>query len=326
MNQEVLQVLPEIGTVVGAIGGYALNAYALRHAEETQESIIENLGPISQESEQKIDRSTINKIVDFLLRKAAPSAVAAVALGIAPMAWLNNEAPSSVQRPTLQEVLDYSGQTGYDGALAREYVINNDFIGDNKLNVNVTLGIGGSFEEGKITPKSVQNINKYWPIGVVSMPEAVNAALGSSVNSEIPIQSNVIGADKNKSGALLVVTDGDSIGPVPSVIAQAEQDNDKLYIANVGNGNNSVAQGLKVEAQDTGGEYWNANTDTAKIAKEIVDDITPPGVKIPNESNNDWQNWLKVLDIASALSFVGITLNAASLVFNRNRNKELKGE
>lgn len=324
MNQEIMQLLPEAATLVGAIGGYAVTSYALRRAAESEASVVENLGPISQQEDLSVERSKSKIVEEFIVQKVAPTAIAAASLGIFPMAWLSNEAPKGTLTPTLQEVIDYSGQTAYDGGSNKEHEINKSLIGMNKMDVNVTLGVGGSFQEGHISAKSIQNVNKYKPIGITSMPIAFNVALGNSVNSDVPVQSNVIGANKNKSGAILVVTDDDPIGSVSNVVAMAKQDSAKVFIANVGDQTDSDAKDLQLIAKETGGKYWNANSNTSNVANKIVSDITPAGEKIPNANNNDWKNWLKVLDVGSALAFVGITLNSAKYVFKRN--KDSKGE
>jgi len=326
MNQEVLQGITAIATLAGGLGGYAVNAAAIRHADSTEESIVDNLKPISPEeaSTAKIEKSTIKRMGNFLIRKCAPAAVAAVAFGIAPIAWLNNEAPKSNQEPTLQAVYDLSGQTLYDGAFAREQTINKDFVGNQKMLVNVTLARGGSFEDGNLTPSNIANFSKNSPLGRTgsSLPNAFTAALGSSVNSAIPTQSNVIGANKNEAtGAVLVVTDDNPIGSVSSVVSAAKEDNARVYVANVGDQTDLNAKNLQAIAQETGGKYWNAESHTAEVAKKIVSDITP-SEKLPNNSNNDWQNWLKGLDIIDGLAFVGLVINSAGVKFKRNKDSK----
>ncbi len=328
MNQEVLQVITGIATGAGAVGGYAINAACIRRADSNKDSIVDNLKPIDPEeaSTTKIERSTIKRFGNFLIRKVAPAGVAAVALGLAPPAWLNSSPPTSTQEPTLQTVYDLSGQTLYDGAFAREQTINKDFIGNQKMRVNVTLARGGSFEDGSLTPSNIANFSKYSPLGRTgsSLPNAFTAALGSSVNSAIPTQSNVIGANKNEAaGAVLVVTDDNPIGPVSSVVSAAKEDNARVYVANVGDQTDLNAKDLQTIAQETGGKYWNAESHVAEVANKIISYINP-SAKLPDNNNNDGQNLLKGLDIIDGLAFVGLVINSAEVEFSSNKVK--KGE
>jgi len=50
-----------------------------------------------------------------------------------------------------------------------------------------------------------------------------------------------------------------------------------------------------------------------------VQAISPAGETIPTKTDNNWQNWLKVLDISTALAVVGLTLKTAGLVFKKKR-------
>lgn len=316
---EVIEYLPEMATAAGLVGGQVMDFVARRHSQNTETTVIDNYGPIEgMPSPETVDRSLAHRIGDYALRKA-PVIVTAVAAGLAPIAWLNHDAPQPTQKPTLELVVDRPAQTLYDGSSPNIMTLDKAFIGDSKLNVNVILARGGSFQEGNLTPKSVENNAIYSPDGAVSMDTTTNVAIGKAEQAAVPVQSNVIGGSKQESGAILIDTDDDSIGTVDSVVNAAKQVNAKIYIANVGTQTDAIAQQLKSIAAETGGHYWDASKNTPAVANEIVSSINPAGEKLPVNNNNNWQDMLKALDIATALASIGLTLKTAGLVFKRKK-------
>jgi len=321
MNNEAVQYLPEIVTGVGLGIGYVVDRAARLHAQKHEDGIINDYGPIEGMPETStISRTHRQKLGSFVLRSAGAVLVTGAAFGLAPIAFMNNEAPQSMQKPTLEEVLDLSGQTLEDGSSTKVLTINNAFIGNQKMRINVDLARAGSFQEGNITPAKVDNSNVYWPTGAVSLTQATSVSIGEANKNAVIAQSNVIGSHNNsETNAVLVVSDGNSIGSVESVVSEAKELGTEIFIANVASSDNAIVEELKHIANETGGEYWNASKDTARVAKTIVQAISPAGETIPTKTDNNWQNWLKVLDISTALAVVGLTLKTAGLVFKKKR-------
>lgn len=316
---EAIQYLPEFATATGVAVGYAALFLTDLHAEKTETSIIDAYGPIEEmPSPGTVERSVGHRVVGVAL-KLTNAGVFGVAAGLLIPAFFANEAPQPLKKPTLELVVDRSGQTLVNGTAPKILSVAEAFKPDQKVNVNVIVARGGSFEEGNITPRSLENNNLYWPVGAVSLGETTNIAIGSAKKNDIPVSSNVIGASQVESGAILIDTADDSPGSVASVVNEAKQVNAKIYIANSGNQTDANAQELKAIAHETGGMYFNSSQNTKVVAQKIVNSITPPGSIAVVKNNNAWQNWLKVLDIGAAFASVGLLVKTAGLTFKRKR-------
>lgn len=316
---EVIQYLPEMATSAGVLGGYVVDRLARQHADKTQATVIMNSGPIEgMPTPETIERSFIPKIGDWALKKA-PVVVTAVAFGLAPIAFVSQEAPQPSQKPGLELVVDRPAQTIYDGTAPKISTIVKAFEADSKVNVNVILARGGSYQDGHITPNSLENSNYYFPVGAVSLGVTTSVAMSIAQKNVIPVQSNVIGASSHERNVILIDTGDGNPGAITSVLNEAKQDNVEIFVANSGNQTDANALELKAITKETGGQYWDASQNTKAVALEIEKAISPPGEITPVKYNNAWQDWLKVLDISAFIAAAGLMVKTAELVFKRKK-------
>ncbi len=322
--------MPEIFGGAGIAIGYAADYVAARRAAKLDAAVMQTWGPVelneNNDDGQAIEHQLSKQPKLFLMRKLASVALAGAASGLIPPAFLGSlQSYNNQLKPTMVEVVDRSGQTQVDNTANKVNEVNDALVGNASMNVYALLARGGSFSANHLSPAEVAVSNQYNPAGEVSVDQAIPTAIQEAANNAVAVQSNQLGSKKQETSAVLVVTDDNSLGNTTNVIDLARSSNTKIFIANVGQQTNSTAQQLRSIAKTTGGEYWNASVNTAKVAKDIVKTIEP-SLQYNRLPYNNHTNVLKVLDIMAWLGFAGYTVNTAGLVYRRKQrimnNKE----
>ncbi len=319
------EYLPEIYGVAGGVTGYAFDKVAAKYAAIKDMSVIQSWGPMEPPATAKELKNHNNIETHFrapaslILRTLSSIALAASAAGVLPFAIGKRVQNNNPNQPVLVEVLDRSGQTQFDGTDNKISIVNSAFINANSMKVDTILARGGSYTGSPLTPGGVAGSGRYSPTGEVSVAQAVTPAIREASLNAVKVVSSEFAAPKQETSAVLIVTDDNSVGNATNIVQSAQSSKTKIFIANVGQQNDSTAQQLQDIAKATGGEYWNASVNTAKVAKDIATTISPTlsNSKYSQEKPNDV---LLVLDALAWMGLIGMTINTAGLVYKRRED------
>lgn len=257
---EVVTLLPEIGVAAGAVSGALADMYAGRQIAAERQRLVEEHGS-----------EVIHDSGNSVFRRIGPLAIyGAVALGVLGATWAP-DVPATVHRPQLELVIDHSGATalGSPSTLEKINGIANQFV-DRKIDSEAVVS-----RSGEVRIVKTSDVSKDFAFGDALLDQALQTALDNTQRAR-DAEAGTVASDKK--AAIVVVTNGNSIGEPEGVVAKAKAAGTVINIVNVEpDASNKVPSSkatsdkLKAIVTQTSGTYWDsANADPTKIREKIV--------------------------------------------------------
>lgn len=267
-------VSPEIITIVATGAGYAGGQVAEHIArskiDENREAIL------GAAHDGAVDESLAKN--SWLRRTTAQLAIIGALTGFSASQALQPEGDSGT--PSVAGVaIDNPYVAAKDGGAKRAVAIANELTNTNEVDIQAVVAHNGDYG-----PIKLSELSKDRSYGPSSIDTATTATMNSVFNT---VRSDEAGSDENIDAGVLIVTNGNPIGKVETVVAKAKQSGDMpVYIANVADQNRKIDTDLKAIADKTGGKYWDIDTDPQDIANGVekgIDKQSPDQKQAPKE-------------------------------------------
>lgn len=259
--------LPYLATAAGAAIGVAGEAVMHRSIQEQRTPLVEEYGNLFEQEE-------LSRKEKFGRYVVGPLALTGAVVGLANgLAW-QHEAPDEHDIPRVQLVVDYSGATGVGEPGSRPVDTTNKVVdifadrNDDDFSVQAYVAHAGG-----VTSREPDTVDNLTPFGRAPLDQALTHALDSVTTEVIPSD------DDEKNAAIVVVTNGNSIGGVNSVVSRADKQgaNASVYVVNVKDTITEKQQAdLEAIATKTGGQYWTEQEATTENISSIIEDLEPP--------------------------------------------------
>lgn len=283
---EILSITPQI--VAATAAGYGAGQYLEQRARNT---IAAERSALTQ-SHEDVTAESLGK-QGFLRRSVATLAIMGATTGFL-AGHITSEGNEKGPSPT-GIALDNSYAAGLNGGSERVIKIANQFAASDSLQSQAVVAQNGDY-----APIKLGDLSNERPYG----PSSIDVAATVSMNTTFGIGAG----NQNEAAQVVVVTDGNPIGKVDTIISKAKG---PVNIANVNNSQGEVVKDLKEIANRTDGEYWGPGTNP----KDIVSDVENTASKrstAPAEAPNDNSEWL----------LASLVLGAATLMRYRSRKDE----
>jgi hypothetical protein len=298
------------GYGIGQIVGH----YGARHVATSEGAVIKNWGKTTESSDSgnedsgAQERSSSVRLLKFI----APLAlVGAVIGGVSATTLLHERTHQRTVKPAVELVVDNDYDSGIDHDFsAIDNLAQNIFSNNPKDNVELLLAHNGDVE-----PTTLDKLFADTPFGPASVDRGLSDAIANVQLAAVDVQSTALGEVQGKSAAVIVETDGNSVGTESTLIASAKAaGNVPILIVNF-NANN--ATNLEEIATGSGGKYWQLTAKNAsKVESELDAAITPSLVpEAAPKQKNDTR--LDVIDALAILAFAGGTGQAYGLKWGR---------
>lgn len=330
------QVTPEViggaaaaGAAIGALATKMAISYEARHYR----SVVEEYGPLdglkeavtpeqlpNRPESSKKPLSWGNNLGRWAVKCTTLPVIAGVAGGIFPLAFGELPKPNITSRPYIEEAMELSGQTS-DNAANIMVDFNRDLSHYPKLNIDVILSRGSSFQQGGLSPGLIGN---YSPTGSDSLFQTTNMAIGEAFRSANPFKDFSASSARPNRSSVLVVEDDNDLDP-EQIVSEAKNNNTAVNIVNVGpqsTNENSIVSDLKEITSQTGGHYYavtNNKSQEDQTAAALASTMILSPQHFKPKVNALWQDVLKALDCAAALSLTAIAAKFAGLDFRRRK-------
>lgn len=266
------QFIPEaIGFGAGYLSGVALDQLSVRRASADVKPLVAAWSIETPES-QKLTASKRERLAHVLGRVSPAAALSlglTVAFGTAAFVPLE----STVVKPaTIELVVDHSGATeisfGNQGPVLPEInQVATAFTSSNRINSNAFVASFGS-----VTEKNVSAVD--------SLSASGNAPLDTALSNALDQTAIIKSGNKSESAAVVVITNGNSVGSVQSVVEQSnQQGKTPVYVVNVEGSKVTSAQNIssfEQIAKRTDGKYWSANSaNISAVTSDVEQTLTP---------------------------------------------------
>jgi len=294
------------GVAVGYIAGLAIDTLSVKKASE-------NLGGISLSHESTANEinssSEVSKIKKNASRFIAPLALTGAFLG-GSVGMLFQGSGAKVKEPsTIEIVVDHSGYTIGDGSIGSVNDIASSFSGNKNFDSKVLIAGSGQIVVSK--PELVASDN---PFGIAPLDQALTSAL-TQISSSQGESKNT-----NKSNAVLVISDDNSVGSIDSAISLAKSSNIPVFTVDVSSSKNQTSSDLNKLATSTGGNFWqNPSADKrSKIADKIYSSISESSNSNQKSANGNVRDLALIFSVISLGAFVSLAANRRYIKFDRN--------
>lgn len=265
MKHEIINHIPEIATLAGYAAGQAMEQLALRDIAQTRHALF----PAHESDTQATEQPEATRY-GLLRRSVATLALIGAAAGYANgEAWKPTYDRQTIE-PHLALAMDHSYAAGANGHANKMNTIAEHIARNKQLRLQVVVGHNGSYDAIKIA-----ELKQDQPYGPTSIKEATSVALGNVFSASEPLPAPGAKPEKKRNAAVLVMTDGNTIGEVRSVKEKAQRQGDvPVMIVNTGKNQGPVAKTLRAIAKRTGGKYWDSKESPKKIAAYIAERVT----------------------------------------------------
>lgn len=289
-----IEYMPYIGAAAGALAGSAADMLAQHQHAQDQEALTGVLGDIAHDQPKEPIMSRIRRAGGATLLIAGATVGALNGL-----AW-QPEASQSLP-PTLGVVVDHSGAVQANDEVLQSVNGIAEVFDNKSFDATAYVAVGG-----EVLPMQPSKVSGSAPFGEAPLSQAMTTAFGEN-QKERERTGNA-----NKTGIVAIVN-GNEIGAPDAVIATAKaQGNTAIFAVNVeGDANPTAVQDLQRIAKETGGAYFDVQSDnTKKMAGKVQDTLEK------NQFMQDQPNRWPLKIFAGALG-VGTIFTAF-----RNRRKE----
>ena len=294
------------GVAVGYIAGLAVDTLSVKKASE-------NLGGLSLSHEttaDEINSSTkFSKIQKNASRFIAPLALTGAFLG-GSVGMLFQGTNAKIKEPSsIEIVVDHSGYTIGDGSIESVNSIASSFSGNKNFDSKVLIAGSGQVIVSK--PESVASDN---PFGIAPLDQALTSAL-TQISSNQGDSKN-----SNKSNAVLVISDDNSVGSVDSAVSLAKSGNIPVFTVDVSSSQNQTSSDLNTLATSTGGNFWQSPSvdKRAKIADKIYASINETASSNRKSATGNVRDIALIFSVISLGAFVSLAANRRYIKFDRN--------
>lgn len=291
MNLE--QYIPEtIGLAVGYAGGLRLDQFASKRAASETKAVLQSLAMVDTVQIPGLSKTKTERFLSGL-GHVTPKLAFALGLTAATATAAFYPLETNIIKPaTIEVVIDHSGATGLSvggqkPVLSEINQVASAFTPNNRISSEAFVA---SF--GGVVETQVSKVDSLSPSGYAPLDVAVNEALDQT--------AVVKNGDKLKNTAVVVITNGNTIGSPNVVISQSnKQDKTPVYIVDV-----EATKGTSIQdassyrsiSTRTGAKYWTANdTNINTVTSEVEQALISEHQQTRNNPN-------KVLDIFVALA------------------------
>jgi hypothetical protein len=279
-----------IGVVTGYIAGQGLDVLSTNKAKQVIGSISSSHEATAIAIEQDERLKTVSKNIGR--RLLSPLALSGALTG-ALIASAFGPGPAKATIPAnIEVIVDHSGMTSIDDTITEINSITNQFNGNSKFKSEAI--VSGS---GINIPMNTANVASNNPFGIATIDQALPQAVG---------QINSVDSSKNSpshSGAILIVTDGNSVGSLAQAEALAAPTKIPIYTVDVSSGHSTASSDYKQLAKDTHAKFWKDPTpdQQSKIADTVYESLNVESAhgNITVQSNKDVLKVLSGLALAA---------------------------
>jgi hypothetical protein len=280
---------PVIGVIAGYAGGLMLDANARAQIAATREEL---LGAHKGAK----DMATLPSIPAIATTTLALFGAAA---GFAAGETIQSHDSRLVAKPAVKEPIDHSFQTP-----ATRKTIDKTAIlvwRNKKFETEAII----SHNADHTTYKNVRELKSDVPYGgPQKLPDVTTSAIDSAFfdSSASRIERNQSSTKPNS--AVVVVTNGNSIGDPNNVIDYAKTRNVPVFIANADD-NSSNTKNLKLIANKTGGQYFDIPQQAKKLEAAVEQSVSSHVTTVSDDGERlPWGITAAGLTVASALRFI----------------------
>lgn len=305
MDAEILGTAA--GVAAGFVGGHVLE-YVAAQGVAARRGNIEAVQLALAHDQDQAPRPTMMQRAREVGRRVLPllAVFGAAAGGTEAYGWTGDSVVTH-SKPVVEVVVDHSGATSLpiDGppAIGRINSIASAFAGT-KYGGDAIVSTLGSNDE--VSFSKVAHMQANQTAGEAPLDAAVSLAFDN-------LGSNTGGNQRN---GMLVVTYGNNIGSLDSIVGLAHKKNIEINIANAGVSETDpgVANELKRIAKDTHGTYWDANQEQpAAIAQAVTANLSS---KV--EAMNTPARWpARILGAVALLATAGLARGRGRYALNR---------
>lgn len=312
-----------IATSAAAIGGglgYLADKHAVNKLHSNSEamylSAVQEAVRAKQSDSINEPTKTEPKKREILVRAISSTAVrtalafsVAATFGIEAYTLTQPDAPTA--NPNLELVVDDSGSVSNVLPQVKKVVSQFDSVNPETLIGNLGLSIP---TKSKKFNSFVDNPKIALPAGDAPLYDQTNFALGRIVE-------NSKNTNTQGNGEVVVVTNGNRIGDINSIIGQAKEQQSKVYVVNVERDGTSstTLTNLHKLAYKTGGKFWSANVSNLdSVAKSVKTNTTPQKEHVQEQNQLPYQ----ILGLFPLIVAGSMYFNRRNLITGKNPKGE----
>ncbi|MBC7708094.1 hypothetical protein H7Y63_02640 [Polaromonas sp.] len=294
-----VEVLAGSASAAAYVVGQAAHYVMSSKAHQESEPLIAQLdAPFRMETDSELQaehnqKANVAKRA-FATILAADALLLTVTVGTGILGW-NPDSDTRV-KPTLEIAVDHSGQTSHPREGEPTIGAINDVLGQfdgKRAHVRTFVSRLGVVEETSRLDSVIKETNT---IGASDLETATKRSLDATTD----IYAVNGPGGRKRSTAVVVITNGQSVGDPNTLIPQANLDKTPIYVVNVPSKTSrpETIEGLKATAAATGGQYWEVTDKMPDVAKTVENSVTGY-VSKGSESGN--KRLLKIFSLLTGL-------------------------